>query len=44
MEQLPVTQIKMGLKRPKTLSNAPIKTSPKPKAKTKTEIPDPLVD
>lgn len=44
MEQVLVTQIKMGLKRPKTLSYAPIKTTPKPKAKTKMEIPETLVD
>lgn len=44
MEQVLVTQIKVGMKRAKTLSYAPIKTTQKPKAKTNTEITELLVD
>lgn len=44
MEQVRVTHIKVGVKKAKTLSYTPIKTTQKPKAKTNTEITEPLVD
>lgn len=43
MEQALVTETKMSMKMPRTLSYAPIKTTQEPKAKSKTKITEPMV-